>query len=115
MALVASVKPTDQMLPVELEFMNFQTPTENGYSNDGDPRNIAAYLAKNAPSSLRHLTSGIFSYSTTRPMANKVYFHQIFDRSIEFRTNIEGWHTEFGPGVFEAVSGASSKPPVISG
>ncbi|KAK5222835.1 hypothetical protein LTR72_005672 [Exophiala xenobiotica] len=89
------------------EFMNFHTPTENGYSNNGDPRNIAAYLTKNAPSSLRHLTSGIFSYSTTRPMANKVYFHQIFDRSVEFRTNIEGWHTEFGPGVFEAALKAS--------
>ncbi len=86
--------------------MNFQTPAEDGYADRDDPRNIAAYLAKNAPTSLRHLTTGIFSYSVTRPVANKVYFHQIFDKSIEFRTNVEGWHTEFGPGVFEAVSHA---------
>lgn len=90
---------------VEMEFMNFQTPSEEGYNDLGSYRNIAAYLLKNAPSSLRNLTSGIFSYSLTRPMANKGYYHQIFDRSIEFRTNLESWHTEFGPGVFEAVRG----------
>lgn len=89
---------------VELEFMNFHTPSEDGYTNAGDTRNIHAYLSKHAPGSLRHLTSGTFSYSVTRPMANKVYYHQIFDQSVEFRTNIEGWHTEFGPGVYEAVS-----------
>ncbi|KAK4941515.1 hypothetical protein LTR10_018533 [Elasticomyces elasticus] len=90
------------MAGVEMEFMNFQTPSEDGYDDLGSRRNIAAYLLKNAPNSLRNLTSGVFSYSLTRPMANKDYFHQIFDRSVEFRTNIEGWHTEYGPGVFEA-------------
>ncbi len=83
--------------------MNFQTPSVQGY-NDSDTPNIAAYLTTNSPASLRPLTHGPFTYSLTRPMANKAYFHQIFDRSVAFRTNIEGWHTEMGPGVFEAVN-----------
>ncbi|EXJ88128.1 glutamine synthetase [Capronia coronata CBS 617.96] len=86
---------------IELEFMNFQTPTEDGYSSSGY-RNLAAYLSNNAPGSLRTLTQGSFCYSLTRPMANKQYFHQIFNDSLRFKTDLEGWHTESGPGVFEA-------------
>ncbi|KAL6243588.1 hypothetical protein RBB50_009581 [Rhinocladiella similis] len=90
------------MAGVELEFMNFQTPTENGYTNNGDPRDLTSFLDKNAPSNLRYLTSGIFTYSSIRPLATKTYFHQIFDKCVEFKTNLESWHTEAAPGVFEA-------------
>lgn len=96
-------KETYRVYVVELEFMNFQTPTENGYTNNGDPRDLTSFLDKNAPSSLRYLTSGIFTYSSIRPLATKTYFHQIFDKCVQFRTNLESWHTEAAPGVFEAV------------
>lgn len=89
---------------VELEFMNFQTPSEDGYGSQGSKHpNLATFLEKNTPQSLRPLTAGMFCYSATRPVANKSYFYDIFDTSAKFNCNIEGWHTESGPGVYEAV------------
>lgn len=44
----------------------------------------------------------MFGYSLTRPMHNKDYYYGIFDACEKFDTHIEGWHTESGPGVFEA-------------
>jgi len=35
---------------------------------------------------------------------NQDYYYGIFDTCEKFRCPIEGWHTESGPGVFEAVS-----------
>jgi glutamine synthetase len=49
------------------------------------------------------LTSGMFGYSLTRPVHNLGYYHDIFDNSSAFKCDIEGWHTESGPGVYEAV------------
>jgi hypothetical protein len=46
----------------------------------------------------------MFGYSITRPLHNKDYYYGIFDACEQFRCDIEGWHTESGPGVFEAVS-----------
>ncbi len=45
----------------------------------------------------------MFGYSLTRPTHNQDYFYGIFDACQQFRCGIEGWHTESGPGVFEAV------------
>lgn len=44
----------------------------------------------------------MFGYSLTRPMENKDYYYDIFNTCDTFGCNIEGWHTESGPGVFEA-------------
>lgn len=65
--------------------------------------NLAAFLNHNRPDDLRPLTQGMFGYSITRPVASKDYFHDVFDSSVKFGCHIEGWHTESGPGVFEAV------------
>lgn len=46
----------------------------------------------------------MFGYSITRPLHNQDYYYGIFDACEQFRCDIEGWHTESGPGVFEAVS-----------
>lgn len=51
---------------------------------------------------LPSLTEGMFGYSLTRPLHNKDYYYGIFDACEKFETNIEGWHTESGPGVYEA-------------
>jgi hypothetical protein len=48
----------------------------------------------------------MFGYSITRPLHNQDYYYGIFDACEQFRCDIEGWHTESGPGVFEAVSGS---------
>lgn len=84
--------------------MNFQTPSEDGYGSTGSQHpNLATFLEKNAPSALRPITAGMFCYSSTRPVANKKYFYDIFNTSAEINCGIEGWHTEGGPGVYEAV------------
>ncbi len=44
----------------------------------------------------------MFGYSLTRPLHNKDYYYGIFSACEKFDTHIEGWHTESGPGVFEA-------------
>jgi glutamine synthetase len=44
----------------------------------------------------------MFGYSLTRPLHNQDYYYGIFDACEKFNTHIEGWHTESGPGVFEA-------------
>jgi glutamine synthetase len=83
--------------------MNFQTPSEDGYGPKSSPtHNIAAFLEKNAPGALRPITAGSFSYSATRPVAFKKYFYDIFNTSAQINCDIEGWHTEGGPGVYEA-------------
>lgn len=84
--------------------MNFQTPSEDGYTSELSRKDIGSYLKKSTPGSLRQITSGMFGYSVSRPVASKKYFYDVFDQSEIFRCNIEGWHTESGPGVFEAVS-----------
>jgi len=44
----------------------------------------------------------MFGYSVTRPVHNKDYYYSIYDTCEKFNCGIEGWHTESGPGVFEA-------------
>ncbi|RDW60716.1 hypothetical protein BP6252_12099 [Coleophoma cylindrospora] len=89
---------------VELEFVNYQTPSEDGYAagSQSQPRNLAAFLNKSPPHQLRPLSDGMFGYSLTRISAAKEYFMHIFDASEAFDCSIESWHTESGPGVFEA-------------
>ncbi|KAI8214277.1 Type-1 glutamine synthetase 2 [Colletotrichum sp. SAR 10_76] len=54
---------------------------------------------------------GMFGYSTSRPIASKKYFHDIFDFNKRANCGLEGWHTESGPGVYEANVFARSGPP----
>ena len=42
-------------------------------------------------------------YSLLRPQLNKDYFHELYDAAEDFGIEIEGHHTETGPGVFETV------------
>jgi len=44
----------------------------------------------------------MFGYSLTRPTHNQDWYYGIFDACRKFRCDIEGWHTESGPGVYEA-------------
>lgn len=84
--------------------MNFQTPSEDGYGDGDACRNLAAFLGSNQSKGLRPLTDGAFGYSILRPIMAKRYFHDIFDTSLQVNCPVEGWHTESGPGVYEAVS-----------
>lgn len=89
------------MAGAEYEFYQFRTPTPTDGTVTTNP-STAAYLAGNPPASLPSLTEGMFGYSLTRPVHNKDYYYDIFNTCAAFDCDIEGWHTESGPGVFEA-------------
>ena len=91
-------------LEAEYEFYQFHVPTQHG--GDASERNTsstAKFLQENPVDSLPSLTQGMFGYSLTRPVHNKDYYYGIYNTCEQFKCNIEGWHTESGPGVFEAV------------
>lgn len=44
----------------------------------------------------------MFGYSLTRPVHNQDWYYDVFNTCSKFRCDIEGWHTESGPGVYEA-------------
>lgn len=83
------------MAGAEYEFFQFRNPEASSTST-------AAYLQQNPPHRLPALTEGMFGYSLTRPVHNKEYYYDVFKTCEAFHCNIEGWHTESGPGVFEA-------------
>ncbi|KAL2269297.1 hypothetical protein VTJ83DRAFT_1481 [Remersonia thermophila] len=84
------------MAGAEYEFYQFKTPNTEGFPSP------AAYLSLNPPQSLPALTEGMFGYSLTRPVLNKEYYYEVFNSCQAFRCDLEGWHTESGPGVYEA-------------
>ncbi|KAL8407487.1 hypothetical protein RB594_006348 [Gaeumannomyces avenae] len=87
------------MAGAEYEFYQFRTPSP---ASTAENPSTAAYLRENPPHSLPSLTEGMFGYSLTRTVHNQDYFYDVFDTCEKFDCNIEGWHTESGPGVFEA-------------
>ncbi|KAK0725970.1 hypothetical protein B0H67DRAFT_479477 [Lasiosphaeris hirsuta] len=87
------------MAGAEYEFFQFKTPSATATEASSS---TAVYLRDNPPSTLPSLTEGMFGYSLTRPVHNQEYFYDIFNTCQAFKCDIEGWHTESGPGVFEA-------------
>jgi hypothetical protein len=55
----------------------------------------------------------VHGYSLLRPQLNKDYFHELYDAAEEFGIEIEGHHTETGPGVFETVRPALPLPSFL--
>jgi glutamine synthetase len=50
---------------------------------------------------LKNLTPGMFGYSLTRTTQFQEYFADLYDLCFDFGIEIEGIHTETGPGVYE--------------
>ena len=89
----------------EYEFYQFRAPTDSQLPvSERNSSRTAAFLKDNPVNSLPSLTEGMFGYSITRTVHNQEYYYSIFNACEKFKCNIEGWHTESGPGVFEAVS-----------
>ncbi|KAK4634320.1 Type-1 glutamine synthetase 2 [Fulvia fulva] len=89
----------------EYEFFTFRAPTDTHISPTSDNRNSSAtatFLQKHPVNHLPSLEEGMFGYSLTRPVHNQEWYYGIFDACSKFRCDIEGWHTESGPGVYEA-------------
>lgn len=53
------------------------------------------------------LTPGMFGYSLLRSGQNRDFFNAIYDQMLAFDVPIEGFHTETGPGVYEAAIGVA--------
>lgn len=51
---------------------------------------------------LEPLTVGMFGYSLQRPSLVQDYYYDILKTCKDFDVELEGWHTETGPGVYEA-------------
>ncbi|KAG0249518.1 hypothetical protein BG011_009219 [Mortierella polycephala] len=78
----------EAMCGAEFEFFNFKESPES--------------LASKGHTKPEALTPGMFGYSLLRPSLNQDYFYGVFDECKKFGVNIESFHTETGPGVFEA-------------
>ncbi|KAG1844422.1 hypothetical protein C8R48DRAFT_735715 [Suillus tomentosus] len=72
---------------VEFEYFNFKETPES--------------VAHKGFTRLQPLTPGMHGYSLLRTQLNQEYFHALFDESLKFSIDIEGHHTETGPGVLE--------------
>ncbi|KAF9104166.1 hypothetical protein BGX27_010211 [Mortierella sp. AM989] len=81
----------EAMCGAEFEFFNFKESPDS--------------LAAKGHTGPEALTPGMFGYSLLRPSLNQDYFYGIFDECKNFGVNIESFHTESGPGVFEAALG----------
>ncbi|KAF9014102.1 hypothetical protein BDQ17DRAFT_1296282 [Cyathus striatus] len=72
---------------VEYEYFNFKESAQS--------------VADKNFANLQPLTPGMHGYSLLRTQLNNDYFLALFDESAKFDVNIEGHHTETGPGVLE--------------
>ncbi|KAI9716828.1 MAG: hypothetical protein M1812_005168 [Candelaria pacifica] len=91
------------MAGAEYEFFQFKAPPDpNAPISERNSSSTAKFLKANPVNALPPLTEGMFGYSLTRPVHNQDYYYGIYDACEKFNCGIEGWHTESGPGVFEA-------------
>ncbi|EIW84954.1 glutamine synthetase guanido kinase [Coniophora puteana RWD-64-598 SS2] len=72
---------------VEYEYYNFKETAESA--------------SEKKFSNLQPLTPGMHGYSLLRTQLNNDYFHGLFNESLKLGIEIEGHHTETGPGVLE--------------
>lgn len=93
----------DASLIVEYEFYTFKVPPRDSLDqSSGGQSALIPFLQSKSPTELPHMTEGTFGYSITRPVLNQDWYYGIFNACRKFDCSIEGWHTETGPGVFEA-------------
>ncbi len=78
----------DPVFSQEFEWFNFEKSSEEGKTVDLN--------------NLKPISSGMFGYSMLRPTIKQKYFNQLFDDLAAFDIELEGLHTETGPGVYEA-------------
>jgi glutamine synthetase len=93
----------NDFIPAEYEFYHFRSPIQSDQPSEANSSTAIKFLQENASHKLPSLTEGMTGYSLTRPVLNQEYYYGVFDTCEKFRCGIEGWHTESGPGVFEAV------------
>lgn len=74
----------------------------------------SAYSSARCPAALSltqassPLRPPVHGYSMLRPLLNNAYFHDLHDKAELFGIEVEGHHTETGPGVFEVRAPSSA-------
>ncbi|KAI7679804.1 glutamine synthetase/guanido kinase, partial [Hortaea werneckii] len=79
-----------------------QAHHDNASHDDRNSSATAQFLQEKPVNDLPSLEQGMFGYSLTRPTHNQDWYYKVFETCANFRCGIEGWHTESGPGVYEA-------------
>ncbi|MDD4192180.1 MAG: glutamine synthetase family protein [Mangrovibacterium sp.] len=75
------------------------------FSHEFEWFNFVGTPNQHAASDYRELTPlspGMFGYSQLRPALYQSYYHELFDFLEQFQVPLESFHTETGPGVYEA-------------
>ena len=91
------------MAGAEYEFYMFRAPKDPSHQlQHPSSAPLAPFLQNNPVSALPHLTEGMMGYSLYDPVRNQDWYDSVYDTCVKFKCNIEGWHTESGPGVYEA-------------
>ena len=99
----------------EFEFHQYRAPPNHeGNGSERNTSSTAKFLRENPVEDFPPLTHGMFGYSLTRPVHNIDYYYGIYDTCEQFKCNIESWHTETGPGVWEAVRDDVRDPRVAN-
>ncbi|KAF2859652.1 glutamine synthetase [Piedraia hortae CBS 480.64] len=91
------LKDIKAMAGAEYEFYTFRAPSAVNNSSA-----TATFLQRNPVGDIPSLDEGMFGYSLTRPVHNLDWYMNVYDTCRKFQCEIEGWHTESGPGVYEA-------------
>ncbi|KAB8336771.1 hypothetical protein FH972_021080 [Carpinus fangiana] len=86
----------------EFEFYQFRAPSSQSDIHGPNTTPTQRFIRTQPPATLPHLTEGMLGYSLTDPVQNQDWFYDIWNTCEKFDCPIEGWHTESGPGVFEA-------------
>ncbi|KAG2019861.1 glutamine synthetase, variant 2 [Coprinopsis cinerea AmutBmut pab1-1] len=90
---------------VEYEYFNFKETPESAFDKKFhglQPLTPGSKCTSDCyPHILLNQYPQVHGYSLLRTQLNNKYFHELFDQSLAFDVDIEGHHTETGPGVLE--------------
>lgn len=95
-SVLARIKKNDDIKGIafsgmEFEFFQYKETHDSLYAKNG--------------LDLTPLTPGMFGYSIARLGLNNEYQQEMLETCAKFKVDLEGWHTETGPGVFETAIG----------
>ncbi|CAO3625238.1 unnamed protein product [Cunninghamella blakesleeana] len=65
-------------------------------------KETSSSIIEKGHTNLSPLTVGMCGYSLLRPNQNQEFYENAYDWLKQFNVDMESWHTETGPGVFEA-------------
>ncbi|KAK4687712.1 glutamine synthetase, partial [Tremellales sp. Uapishka_1] len=97
------------MSGVEFEYFQFketpQSAAAKGFANLETLTPGSESFPHEPSSTFSDQLRAVHGYSMLRTTLNQDYFHALYDEAVAFGIDVEGHHTETGPGVFETALG----------